>query len=140
MKTLNNLYPGELEFTLCFNYDSLPFLDLRIFRNSEGFFNTDLFVKPTFKNLYLNYNSYHSKHFLENIAYGQALRIRTICSTKESAHKNLNTLKSNLIERGYPTSIVNEKVSKTCTIPRRTLLNRNRTKCARNFNAPPPPR
>lgn len=93
MKTLNNLYPGELEFTSCFNYDSLPFLDLRIFRNSEGFLNTDLFVKPTFKSLYFNYNSYHSKHVLDNIAYGQALRIRTICSTEESAHKNLNTLR-----------------------------------------------
>ena len=49
LEILNNLFKSELEFTSCFNFNSLSFLDLCIYRNPEGFLKTDLFVKPTFK-------------------------------------------------------------------------------------------
>ncbi|KAJ8018980.1 hypothetical protein HOLleu_42712 [Holothuria leucospilota] len=65
LEILNNLYPNKLEFTSCFNYHSAPFLDLRIYRDPEGFLKTDLFVKSTFKNLYLKYDSYNTKHILD---------------------------------------------------------------------------
>ncbi|KAJ8046511.1 hypothetical protein HOLleu_05200 [Holothuria leucospilota] len=69
LKILNNLYLGELEFTSEFAYREITFLDLRISPNARGFLETDLFVKPSFKNLHLEYDSYHSKHdTLDNIA------------------------------------------------------------------------
>lgn len=68
-------------------------LDQGISLNAKDFLETDLFVKPTFKNLYLKYDSYHSKNTLDNIANGQALRIRTICTIEESVTRNLGTLK-----------------------------------------------
>ncbi|KAJ8036310.1 hypothetical protein HOLleu_20245 [Holothuria leucospilota] len=131
---VHNLYPGELEFTSEFAYSEITFLDLRISRNVKGFLETDLFVKPTFKNLYLKYDSYHSRHTLDNIAYGHALRIRTICSTEDSVTKNLDILKSNLIERGYPPSTVTDKIGKACTAPRSVLLNREGSKKSRKKN------
>ena len=123
MGTLNNLYPGELEFTWEFEFNSISFLDIRIKRTEEGYLNTDLFVKPTFKNLYLQYDSYHSRHTLDNIAYGQALRIKAICSEEDDLQKNLQNLQNNLGERGYPISKISEGINKATRASRNRLLN-----------------
>ncbi|KAJ8046842.1 hypothetical protein HOLleu_05652 [Holothuria leucospilota] len=101
---LNNLYPDELEYTYEFDFNTINFLDIRIQRSKEGFLSTGLFVKPTFKNLYLRYDSYHSMSTLDNIAYGQALRIKSFCSDERDVHRNLTDLHNNLSERSYPSS------------------------------------
>lgn len=66
MGVLNNLYPSELEFTYKLQFRSISFPDILIKRTEESFLSTDLFVKPNFKNLYLQYDSYHSKNTLDN--------------------------------------------------------------------------
>ena len=99
--------------------------------------STDLFVKPTFKNLYLQYDSYHSKATLDNLAYGQALRIKAICSDDGDLNRNLGNLQQNLVRRGYPVSKVRSKISKAKTVPRDKLLHPSAgTKKQRQIVAP----
>ena len=137
MEILNNLYPAELEFTHVFDFNTINFLDVIIHRTKEGFLSTDLFVKPTFKNLYLRYDSYHSKNTLDNIAYGQALRIKSICSEEKDLYRNLTNLHNNLSERGYPTSKVREKIEHANKVSRNDLLYPDSaTKKQRRFLAP----
>ncbi|KAJ8027444.1 hypothetical protein HOLleu_32589 [Holothuria leucospilota] len=100
MQILNNLYPNELEFTYVFDYKTITFLDVCIKRTGQGYLDTDLYVKPSFKNLYLHYDSYHNRYALDNIAYGQALRIKSICSQEKDLRRNLEILEHNLSERG----------------------------------------
>ena len=137
MDTLNNLFPKVLEFTSTFGFQSIPFLDLLVFRTPEGFLGTDLYVKPFLKHFYIKYDSFYSKHTLDNIAYGQAIRIKTICSTEESTQKNLNFLHNNLLDRGYPVEIVDEKIQKACKYSRRDLLKpKGCPKFKKQFRAP----
>lgn len=117
-----NLYLSELEFTFDFNFYSVTFLDLNVSRTREGFLSADLFVKPTFKNLYLQYDSYHSKSTLDNVAYRQALRIKVICTDERDLNSNLDNLQQNLVKRGYPASKVRSKISKAKNVPRDKLL------------------
>lgn len=129
--------PNELEFMYEFDFNTINFLDIRIQRSKEGFLSTDLFVKPTFKNLYLRYDSYHSKSTLDNIAYGQALRIKSICSDERDVHRNLTDLHNNLSERGYPSSKVREKIKHAGKLSRSSLLcSEHATKKQRRFLAP----
>ena len=55
---LNNLMPGVIKFKFDFSMDKIEFLDLVIYME-DGRIKTNLFVKPTNKQLYLDYNSNH---------------------------------------------------------------------------------
>ena len=136
MGVLNNMYTG-LEFTYNFEFFSIPFLDICIKRNEEGFLSTDLFVKRNFKNLYLRYDSYHSRNTLDNIAYGQAIRIKSICSVERDLQRNLTKLQNNLGERGYPIFKVGSKIKEANKMSRDDLLNpQHATKKQKHFVAP----
>lgn len=79
------------------DHHSIPFLDLHNVWTDEGKIETGVFVKPTFQeSLPKVWVFPHSKHVLDNTAYGKVLRIRKICcSMKENTKKN--ELPSNLI-------------------------------------------
>ena len=55
---LNNLMPGVIKFKYEFSYSNIVFLDLEIFKEG-GKLKTNIHIKPTNKQLYLDYNSNH---------------------------------------------------------------------------------
>ena len=71
---LNSLMPGVIEFKSEFSYNKFEFRDLEI-SVEEGKLKTNLFIKPTNQQLYLEYDSNHPAHCKESIPYSQALRV-----------------------------------------------------------------
>ena len=85
------------------------FLDLKIM---IGKLLTDLYIKPTNLQLYLDYRSNHPEPCKNAIIYCQALRIVERCSLPELAVPHLEQLKSKFLERNYPENIVDMQIEK----------------------------
>ena len=102
---LNSLMPGVVKFKFEFSYQKIEFLDLEIFLK-DGRRNTNLFVKPTNKQLYLDFASNHPTHCKEGIPYSQALRVVERCATPKDRDFHLTQLQLKLEERGYPSENV----------------------------------
>ena len=92
------------------DYQTIEFLDLEIFL-LDGKLGTNLFVKPTNKQLYL-----------EGIPYSQALRIIEWCATFKDRDSNLAQLQTKLEERNYPTALIQKQLGRAKKKDRRGLL------------------
>ena len=68
----------------------------------DGRLETDLYIKPTNLQLYLDFTSNHPFHCKSSLVYGQALRIIERCSRAESWGAHLENLKAKLVKRNYP--------------------------------------
>jgi hypothetical protein len=108
---LNSLMPGTVKFKFEFSYQKIQYLDLEIFLK-DGKLGTDLFVKPTNKQLHLDYSSSHPDHCKEGIPYSQALRIVERCATPTDRDNHLSKLQSKLEERNYPTELIQKQFSR----------------------------
>ena len=83
---------------------------------------TNLFVKPTNKQLYLDYNSDHPLHCKNSIPYSQALRVIERCSKPEDREAQLENLKTKLEDRNYPTNLIEDKFQKAKQKDRKSLI------------------
>ena len=103
-----NLYHSHIKFTE--NYDvtkkSVPFLDMQVSIDSEGYIKTDLFTKETAKCTYLLPSSCHPAHITKNIPYSLGYRLLRICSDKNDFVKRLGELKTDLMSRNYHCKII----------------------------------
>ena len=86
---LNTLMPGVVKFTFDYSTEKVEFLDLEI-RIENWRFETNLYLKPTNKQLFLDYFSNHPEHCKKCIVYSQALRTIERCSAPEDTKENLN--------------------------------------------------
>ena len=93
--------PGTVKFKFEFSYEKIEFLDLEIFL-LDGRLGTNLFVKPTNKQLYLDFTSNHPEHCKAGIPYSQSLRIIERCAKPEDREYNLAQSQTKLEERNYP--------------------------------------
>ena len=98
---LNSLLPGVVKFTANISYNQVEFLDL-VIKIENGKLKSDLYIKPSNLQLYLNYNSNHPEPCKTGIIYGQALRIVERCTDAQDASIHLENLETKLIERRYP--------------------------------------
>ena len=121
------------------------FLDLIISIDS-GKLKTNLFIKPSNLQLYLDFKSNHHKHCKIGIIYGQALRITERCSDQSDASLHLEKLKRKLIERNYPVGVVDKQFDRAKNQHRKQLIYKNRQKkgddkvrCIFTFNQGNPP-
>ena len=69
---------------------------------------------------YLHRKSEHLESLKQSIPFAQALRIRRICSTNNEFQDSCDTLRNNLIERGYKQEI-NEAIERTKALDRQKL-------------------
>ena len=100
-------------------------MDLEI-RIENGKLETNLFVKPTNLQLFLDYCSNHPDHCKESIIYSQALRVIERCSKPEDAEQNLNKLAQKFKDRNYPNSLVEKKNSEAKKSDRKTILQKRK--------------
>ena len=84
------------------------YLDSRIYQE-DGKLKTNIYVKPSNKQLYLDFHSNHPDHCKNAIPYSQALRVVEKCSDKETMDTELIKLEDKFIERNYPKKLVEEK-------------------------------
>ena len=83
---------------------------------------TDLYTKQTDTQL-LHRSSCHPYHTKKGIPYGQALRIRRICSEDSFFDERMRDLKSWLIGRGYHEGEIDSQLDKVRQLDREILLN-----------------
>ena len=89
---------------------------------------TNIFVKPSNKQLYLDFDSNHTDHCKNAIPYSQALRVVEKCSEKEKMDTELLNLKEKFKERNYPEQLLEEKFEKAKKKDRRSLIFQDRRK------------
>ena len=76
---LNSLLPGVIKFKFEFSTKMVEFLDLQILIENKKL-ETNLFIKPSNQQLFLDLLSNHPKPCKEGVVFGQALRILERCS------------------------------------------------------------
>ena len=93
---LVNLMPGVIKFKCDFSYEKIVFLDLEILMK-DGRLETNLHIKPTNKQLYLDFKSNHPEHCRKGIPYSQALRVVERCATPYDRDIQLANLKTKFL-------------------------------------------
>ena len=58
----------------------------------DGSLSTKLYRKPTDRNAYLHFNSYHPVKQKENIPFGQFIRAKKICTNKTEAENSIKEI------------------------------------------------
>jgi hypothetical protein len=124
---LNSLMPGVIKLKANCSNESLEFLDLKIMI-INGRLETDLYIKPTNLQLYLDFTSNHPFHCKSGLVYGQALRIIERCSRAESVGPHLENLKVKLVERNYPVELIEAQFTKAKKKDRKELVFQQRKK------------
>ena len=103
-----NSYHELIKYTWRWSYEKLSYLDVMVMVQGNKI-STDVYCKPTDTHQYLHYGSCHPRHVKKGIPYGQALRIKRICSTEESYRDRLRDLRSNFIKRGFKENVVDSE-------------------------------
>ena len=71
---------------------------------------------------YLHRKSVHPEKLKKTIPYGQALRIRRICTTEEDFDSGCKDLYNDFLKRGYTQDEVSAHIQKAKDVPRETTL------------------
>ena len=91
----------------------------------NGIVSTHLYSKPTDKHQNLFHTSCHPNSCKKGIPFGQALRIRRICSTNAFFEKRARELCDYLVQRGYNKDHVEREINRARRIPRADVLRDN---------------
>ena len=124
---LNNQLPRVIKFTTFYSEREVEFLDLKIVIEN-GKFKTNLHIKPSNLQLYLDCECNHPKHCKSGIVYGQALRIIERCTEKTDSDLHLENLKGKLLQRNYPENLISEQISRAKTKDRKALITSRKNK------------
>ena len=122
---------GVVKFKSNYSTEKVEFLDL-IISIEGGKLKTNLFIKPSNLQLFLDFKSNHPKHCKIGIVYGQALRIIERCSDLADANLHLDKLKGKLFERNYPVGVVEKQFDRAKKQNRKQLIYKSRNKKADN--------
>ena len=125
MYWLNSLMPGVVKLKYEFSYTRIVFLDLEIFLE-DGKLRTSLFVKPSNKQIFLDFHSNHPTPCIESIPYSQALRAVERCAIPEDREQKLSDLKEEFIDRNYPSQLVDKQFNRARTKDRKALIGQAR--------------
>ena len=93
-----------------------------IYKDTHGKLATKLYSKPTGRQAYLHKSSAHPHHLKKSIPYGQALRMRRICTNLEEFEKAGEKLRSKLEGRGYTNTEITAQLNRARAKPREDLL------------------
>ena len=122
---LNNMHPN-FKFTIENHLEKIPFLDITV-QLENNTVTTDIYYKPTDTHLFLPFNSCHPRHTKTSIPYSQARRICTIVDNKDTLMQRLHEMKTFFISRGYPTTLIDDSIKKSLSIPQH-ILRQTKTK------------
>ena len=114
----------SIKFTAEYSKETIHFLDVQVIKKDDRIV-TDLYTKPTDTYQLLHHSSCHPSHTKRGIPYGQALRLRRICSEEGYFAKRLGELETYLLERGYSKGEIDSQVNRVKGLDRRDLLGRS---------------
>ena len=122
--SMTNPYPCSLPLPhdgFCQTPSSIPFLDTQV-SVQNGQLVTDLYRKETDRCQYLLPSSCHPQHITKNIPYSLAYRLVRICSQRETLLKRFEELKTFLLSRDYPPSIIDSALTRASLVDRNEAL------------------
>ena len=119
IETLNVCH-STIKFTAEWSKEENNVLDVNIRLRLE----TEIHIKPTDSNQFLDSTSCHSYHHKKSIPYSQALRYNRIGSDNKKFDQRCNDLEKWLMERGYSERMVWTQILKRRGESRDTLLER----------------
>ena len=90
--------------------------------DSEGYIQTDLYIKPNAKNNYLLPSSCHPSHILKNIPYSLANHFVRNCSIKEDLEIRFEQLREMLLYCGYRPKVVDAAIVKARALDRNEAM------------------
>ena len=131
----NQCFP-TIKFTAEHSSEQINFLDTTIYFNKEGTLESTLFVKQQDICTLLHNNSFHATSCKKGIIYSQALRYRRIITNNDQLEEKLETLRNNLIRRGYNLSEIKTQFNKVRQHSQSDLLfanNKQTTQTAKNL-------
>ena len=112
---------STIKFTIEYSYEKIPFLDTLVYIE-DNIVKTKLYKKPIDKKQYLHYNSEHPNYMKNSIPYAQALRYRRIISEDTVLNEELIKLADSFINRGYPTTIIEQQINKIYPLKRSDVI------------------
>ena len=86
------------------------FLDVMLRQRSDGGFDTTVYVKPTDKGLYANYNSHIPAQYKDSVISSLVNRAIKLCSTPENLTSELNRISQILVNNGYPQCLIDKTI------------------------------
>ena len=116
----NNIHKN-IKITTKWSKEKIEFLTL-LSKIENGIIYTDLYQKPTDKQLYIRHDSCHPNHTKKNLPYGLGLRLKRICSKEEDYIKHRMELKSLLRKRGYSGKNIKRQLQRVDRLDREDLL------------------
>ena len=111
LEFINNQRP-TIKFTHEFSPTKVNFLDVTVILDENRRLRTDLYSKPTDSHQYLHNTSCHPGHIKKSIAFSQAIRIKRICSDRETTHLRCDELAENLHRRGHSRGKVRKEIGR----------------------------
>ena len=121
LNEINQVHP-TIKFDYHTSKHEVNFLDLTIYKDASGKLATKLYTKPTDRQAYLHKKSAHPSHLKKSIPYGQALRLKRICSDTAEFKKASIQLTTKLIGRGYNKDEIKEQIGRAAQKNREELL------------------
>ena len=105
INTINSNIQFEIEIE---QQNSLPFLDIKIHKESDGRLKFSVYRKPTSNDRHLDFRS--NNPIAHKISTIKALQRRAynICSEEDSKEEELDTVKTYLKNNGYPQKLINK--------------------------------
>ncbi|KAK3089910.1 hypothetical protein FSP39_007586 [Pinctada imbricata] len=127
-KHANNIHQN-IKIEMKWSEEKIEFLDTLV-KIQNGRIITDLYQKPTDKQLYIRHDSCHPSHTKKNLPYGLGLRLKRICTREEDYKRHRNELKSQLRKRGYSGKKIEQQLQRVDQLKREDLLQKNPNKKA----------
>ena len=121
LEHLNNFHK-TIKFTNEWSHTKINFLDTTVKVNIDNKLYTDLYVKPTDTNSYLNYNSAHPPNCKNSLPYSQFLRIKRICTKDSDYLRNIEKKTNEFKAKNYPMEILDAALTKVEKLKRQELI------------------
>ena len=113
-KYLNEFHP-TIKFTMEKSYEKVNFLDVVVYKENNDL-STDLYTKDTDTHQYLHAKSCHRSFIKRAVPYGQAIRIKRICSDENNLNRRRLELESWLGKRGYSSKNVRPEIERVHSV------------------------
>ena len=116
-----NAWHTNIKFTCSHSETSVTFLDTMVLLKDDHL-ETELFIKPTLSLSFLHRHSSHPSHVFNSLPYGEFLRVRRNCSTRQSFEHFSEIILEAFIHRGYDRASLDGARQQARTIDRSSLL------------------
>ena len=103
----------DIQFTYEHSKQKIAFLDLQIHINpTERNLEFGLYVKPSKKNIFMDYHSHHPRHQILNTAENEICRAIKNSSTEDSQVRSIQLIREMLQQNNFPAQVINRLTKK----------------------------